>query len=203
MSNGSASDSQRIELRKYPNRRYYDVTRSRHVTLEEIYSLIRNGRDVHVTDSKTGDDLTAKVLAQIILEHDPPKLGIFPVELLHQLIRTNEPIVRDFVDKYFNQAFKAFLVSQHQFDLYLRQAMGLQATLPMGTEWARFMMGPFVPPLFSTSRSEPQRPATAAPPPSSPSSSTPSSETNGDLRRTVEELQARVSELQRQLDQQQ
>jgi polyhydroxyalkanoate synthesis repressor PhaR len=202
MSNGSPPDSPRIELRKYPNRRYYDVTRSRHVTLEEIYSLIRNGRDVHVTDSKTGDDLTAKVLAQIILEQDPPKLGIFPVELLHQLIRANEPIVRDFVDKYFNQALKAFLVSQRQFDLYLRQAMGLQATLPMGTDWARFMMGPFVPPLFSTNRPEPERPATAGPPPSGPGSSNPPPDTNGDLRRTVEELQARVSELQRQLDEQ-
>ena len=99
MSDGSTANSPQIELRKYPNRRYYDVTRSRHVTLEEIYSLIRSGRNVHVTDSKTGDDLTAKVLAQIILEHDPPKLGIFPVELLHQLIRTNEPIVRDFVEQ--------------------------------------------------------------------------------------------------------
>jgi polyhydroxyalkanoate synthesis repressor PhaR len=201
MSDGSTSDSPRIELRKYPNRRYYDVTRSRHVTLEEIYALIRNGRDVHVTDSKTGDDLTAKVLAQIILEHDPPKLGIFPVELLHQLIRTNEPIVRDFVDKYFNQALKAFLSSQRQFDLYLRQALGLQTAPPMGTDWARFMMGPFAPPLFSTNRPEPERPASAAPPPSGTGNhSTP--ENGGDLRRTVEELQARVAELQRQLDQQ-
>jgi polyhydroxyalkanoate synthesis repressor PhaR len=201
MSDGNASNSSLIELRKYPNRRYYDVTRSRHVTLEEIYSLIRNGRNVHVTDSKTGDDLTAKVLAQIILEQDPPKLGIFPVELLHQLIRANEPIVRDFVDKYFNQALKAFLVSQRQFDLYLRQALGLQATLPMGTDWARFMMGPFAPPLFSTSRPEPERPATAVPPLSGPAGNPPP-DTNGDLRRTVEELQAQVSQLQRQLDKQ-
>lgn len=201
MSDDKASNSSPIELRKYPNRRYYDVTRSRHVTLEEIFSLIRSGRNVHVTDSKTGDDLTAKVLAQIILEQDPPKLGIFPVELLHQLIRANEPIVRDFVDKYFNQALKAFLVSQRQFDLYLRQAMGLQATLPMGTDWARFMMGPFVPPLFSASRAEPERPAAAGPPPSEPVGNA-VRETNGDLRQTVEELQARVSELQRQLDKQ-
>ena len=213
MSDGSTSNSPQIELRKYPNRRYYDVTRSRHVTLEEIYSLIRSGRNVHVTDSKTGDDLTAKVLAQIILEHDPPKLGIFPVELLHQLIRTNEPIVRDFVDKYFNQALKAFLVSQRQFDLYLRQAMGLQATLPLGTDWARLMMGPFVPPLFSTGRPAAATAAAGSPAAGSPASGSPAagsppdgsasenlpSQTNGDLRRTVEELQARVLELQRQL----
>ncbi len=75
-----------LEIKKYPNRRYYDATRSRHVTLEEINNLIRDGYEVRVTDSKTGQDITAKVLAQIILELDSPKLGIFPVPLLHRLI---------------------------------------------------------------------------------------------------------------------
>jgi len=135
--------SGRVDLRKYPNRRYYDSTRSRHVTLEEIYHMVRDGSDVHVTDSKSGEDITAQVLAQIILEHDAPKLGFFPVELLHQLIRANEPLMRDFVDKYFNQALTMFLESQRQFDRYLRQSLGLQSPLPAGEDWARMLMGPF------------------------------------------------------------
>jgi polyhydroxyalkanoate synthesis repressor PhaR len=135
--------SGRVDVRKYPNRRYYDATRSRHVTLEEIYHMVRNGSDVHVTDSKSGDDITTQVLAQIILEHDAPKLAIFPVELLHQLIRANEPLIRDFVDKYFNQALAMFLESQRQFDRYLRQSLGLQSPLPSGEDWARMIMGPF------------------------------------------------------------
>ena len=89
-----ASDHNRgpLQIRRYPNRRYYDSTRSQHVTMEEIHQLIRNGHDVRVTDSKSGDDLTAKVLTQIILEHDTPKLGMFPIGLLHQVIRTSEPL---------------------------------------------------------------------------------------------------------------
>lgn len=138
-----------VELRKYANRRYYDATQSRHVTLDEIYRMIRAGADIRVTDSKTGDDITTKVLAQIILDHDSRKLGMFPVDLLHQVIRSNETLIRDFVDKYFNHALRAFLASRRQFDRYLRQVLGLTMPLPAGAEWARMMMGPFAGTFFA------------------------------------------------------
>ena len=115
-----------ILLRKYRNRRYYDTTRSLHVSLEDIYQLILDGQDVQVTDVDSGEDITAKVLAQIILEHDPGKLGAFPAELLHRVIRANEPLIRDFIDRYFNQFLRAYMESQRDFDRYLRQAMGLE-----------------------------------------------------------------------------
>lgn len=139
-----ALPSRQVEIRKYPNRRYYDVTHRRHLCLEGIHSLVRDGHDIRVTESKTGEDITAKVLAQIILELDSPKLEAFPVALLHQVIRANEPLIRDFIDKYFSQAFEAFLRSQEQFDQYLRQALGLSVGPAQASRtWARMMMGPF------------------------------------------------------------
>jgi polyhydroxyalkanoate synthesis repressor PhaR len=182
---------QRVDLRKYPNRRYYDTTRSRHVTLDEIYAMIRAGSDVHVTDSKSGEDITAKVLAQIILDHDPPKLGIFPVEMLHQLIRANEPLIRDFIDKYFNQAWKAFFESQRQFDKYLRQALGLQPPLPLGQDWMRMMMGPLGSAFFGNGHH-------AAPTQGSPQD-TPADPDAAELRKVVKELKEQVEALQREL----
>ena len=59
---------ERLNIRKYPNRRYYDTTRSRAITLEEIHQFIRDGHEVQITDSKTDEDITAQILAQIILE---------------------------------------------------------------------------------------------------------------------------------------
>jgi polyhydroxyalkanoate synthesis repressor PhaR len=193
MATKDPSQKQRVDLRKYPNRRYYDTTRSRHVTLEEIYGMIREGSDVHVTDSKSGDDITAKVLAQIILEHDPPKLGIFPVEMLHQLIRANEPLIRDFVDKYFNQAWKAFFESQRQFDKYLRQALGLQPPLPLGQEWMRIMMGPLGTAFFGNGNSAMSVPAGTAPRDTS---------SEADLRELVQQLREEVASLQQELGRQ-
>jgi polyhydroxyalkanoate synthesis repressor PhaR len=187
---GTVSDRQ-VELRKYPNRRYYNTTRSQYVTLEGIYLAIRDGYDVHVTDSKTGEDITAKVLAQIILEHDAPKLDIFPAALLHQLIRANEPLVRDFVDKYFCRALSAFLESQRHFEQYLRQTLGLQTTVPMAQDWARLMMGPFAPAFLPPARAD----GAANKPEQSPGASD-----DADVHRQLDQLRQQVDALRQQLE---
>jgi polyhydroxyalkanoate synthesis repressor PhaR len=163
-----------VELRKYPNRRYYDPGRSRHVTLEEINQLIRDGRDVRVTDSKTGQDITARVLAQIIIELDPPKLSVFPVAMLHRLLRSNEQLVREFIDRYFSQPLTAFLDSQRGFEHYMRQAMGAAPQPPAMADWARVMLG------FAPAAAQ-QR------------------EEDGELRAMVSQLRDQVTSLQDQL----
>src|SRR5678809_1065930 len=121
----------KLEIKKYPNRRYYDATHSRHLTLEEIRSLIQQGYDITVTDAKTGADITAQVLTQIILELETAKLDSFPVPLLVRLIRTNDQLTKDFIDKYFNQALKSFLDYQEQVEQQVRKAHGLPASFPV------------------------------------------------------------------------
>jgi polyhydroxyalkanoate synthesis repressor PhaR len=200
MSNSDIPSDRQVQLRKYPNRRYYDVTRSQYVTLEGIYGAIRDGLDVHVTDSKTGEDITAKVLAQIILDHDSPKLGFFPVALLHQLIRANEPLVRDFVDKYFCQALEAFLDSQRQFDHYLRQTLGLPTVLPGAQDWARLMMGPLAQTFFPPVRTDvpAAQPPDVAPPQPRAEAAEPAED--ADLRGLVQQLREEVRSLRQGLD---
>lgn len=141
-----------MELRRYPNRRYYDCSRSQHLTLDDIYRLVLDGKNVVVKDSKTEEDITARVLTQLILEHDPPKLAAFPVELLHQIIRSNETLLREFVEKYFNRALTAFLKSQREFDRYLGQLLGLYGNSLIGGNWAELVMGPFIRALASDER---------------------------------------------------
>jgi polyhydroxyalkanoate synthesis repressor PhaR len=89
-----------LQIRKYSNRRLYDTTRSRHLTADELYELVREGHDVVVTDSATGADITHQVLTQMILERDPPKLEVFPTTLLHEIIRANQQMWRRFVEQW-------------------------------------------------------------------------------------------------------
>jgi polyhydroxyalkanoate synthesis repressor PhaR len=184
---GDGVVNRRLDIRKYPNRRYYDATRSRHVKLEEIHDLIRQGYEIQVTDSKTGQDITQKVLAQIILELDPPKLDIFPVPLLHRLIRANEQLLQDFTEKYFNQALACFLESQKHFESYLRQAVGLQPAIP---DWARMMFNPFMNPLWSPFMPHGNGRGTGAP------------DAAADLRARIGELQQQILSLQARLAEQ-
>ena len=60
MNSGADPAGKHLDIRKYPNRRYYDATRSRHLTLPEIRNLIRDGYDVTVTDSRSGADIDRK-----------------------------------------------------------------------------------------------------------------------------------------------
>jgi len=136
-----AAAPQTLKIKKYPNRRFYDATRSRHVTLDELHQLVRAGHQIEVIDAE-GRDITNVVLTQILLEHDPPKLDLFPASLLHQAVQANQAMVRRFIDEYFSKAMDLFLNSRKQFDAFLAQA-GLSPLQPLTPfDWARkFLLG--------------------------------------------------------------
>lgn len=179
------AETRRLDIRKYPNRRYYDSTRSKHLTLEQIHGLIRDGYEIRVTDSKSGEDITAKVLAQIILELDPPKLSVFPAELLHRLIRANEQLVTDFTEKYFSNALSAFLESRRHFELYLREALNLGKTESGSPDWMRLVFGGF--PAAWNPPAPGGKPAVPAGVPSA----------EADLRRELRDLRAELETLRK------
>ena len=56
----SAAPPEVLEIRRYPNRRLYDVTRSKTVTLDELHRLVVEGRKIRVTETATGEDITAR-----------------------------------------------------------------------------------------------------------------------------------------------
>ena len=130
MAKNNSDEPRTLEIRKYQNRRYYDGTRSRHLSLQQIHKLIIEGYNIRVLDAKTNEDITSKVLTQILLEYEPVKLEMFSNGLLIRAIRVNDRLLKDFVDVYFRQAFEAFCLSQKQVELMLRQAHRLTSVLP-------------------------------------------------------------------------
>jgi len=78
-----------ILIKKYENRRLYDVTNSRYVNLEEVAQLLRDGHDVRVVDAASGKDITRLILTQIIIEDAKTPDSTFPLDLLRQMIVTS------------------------------------------------------------------------------------------------------------------
>jgi polyhydroxyalkanoate synthesis repressor PhaR len=135
-----------LQVKKYPNRRYYDATRSCHVTLKDLHDLIQGGQDVRVTDSRSGEDITNAVLLQVLLEKDHPKIDFFPSAILHFMIRSNPQSLQNYSEQVFGPFFQMMASSGKQFDIFLRELAarslgGLSATAPL--EWTKMMMGPF------------------------------------------------------------
>jgi len=97
-----------VVIKKYGNRRLYDTSTSQYINLEEIATLIRNGKDVRVVDAKTGQDLTRVTLTQIVVEDAKGGPTGLPLELLRQLIVASDQVGREFVMWYLNSAFSAY-----------------------------------------------------------------------------------------------
>jgi polyhydroxyalkanoate synthesis repressor PhaR len=134
MTDQSRSAPSIIEIRKYRNRRFYDTTRSRHLTLEDIRRLIREGANVRIVDSKTEADITTKVLLQMILEFDAPKVDLFTAPLLTEIIRVNDQVIKGFFEKFFDQTLGSFLAFQRNLEKQVEGGL-LPGLFPMFMPW--------------------------------------------------------------------
>ena len=92
-----------IQIKRYPNRRYYARHTSQYVSLKEIEELVQSGETVEIRDSQTGEDLTRTVLTQIIMERQPDKMALFPSDMLHFIVRSNDAMT-GFLSDYFHQS---------------------------------------------------------------------------------------------------
>ena len=98
--------SETIQIRRYPNRRLYDRSRQRYITLPDIEELVLQGQTVEIQDSQTGEDMTRQILTQILLERHPDKIAMFPVGMLHSMLRANN-LVSEFWRRYLRQPLDA------------------------------------------------------------------------------------------------
>jgi polyhydroxyalkanoate synthesis repressor PhaR len=74
-------------IRRYANRKLYDVKASRYVSLGDLLDLIRCGETVTVLDVASGDDITCLVLAQVLLAGERSGRARLPASVLHQIVQ--------------------------------------------------------------------------------------------------------------------
>lgn len=77
-----------IRIRKYPNRRLYDTSRSTHLTHDEVLAIVRRGQKVQISDSRTEADITNEVLMQILVARDPALVAALPTSSLLAIARS-------------------------------------------------------------------------------------------------------------------
>ena len=97
-----------VTIKKYANRRLYDTSQSRYITLEELAETIRRGTDVRVVDVESDDDLTQATLTQLIIE-GRGAAKLLPVPLLLTLVRMGDDSLAEFLSGYMSVALEAYL----------------------------------------------------------------------------------------------
>ena len=53
-------------IKRYANRRLYDTEQKKQITLQDLAKLIKNDVEIQVIDNKTGEDITATMLVQVV-----------------------------------------------------------------------------------------------------------------------------------------
>lgn len=81
-------------IKRYGSRKLYDTTDSRYVGLDDIAAFVRDGQTVSVVDNRSGDDVTAAILTQVISEEGRAGNGALSAGFLHDLLRVGEQAIK-------------------------------------------------------------------------------------------------------------
>lgn len=118
-----------VLFKKYSNRRLYNTEESAYVTLDGVMQVIRRGKRVSVVDAKSGEDVTAFILTQIILEESRRRNSLLPVPLLHLIVQYGGNVLSEFFEKYLEQTIANYLsykaMADDQFKKWLNLGMDL------------------------------------------------------------------------------
>ncbi len=101
-------------IKKYPNRRLYDAGRNAHVTLTELADRVKNGERIRVVDHQSGEDLTAVIMGQVLLETLKARPDYLPLDMVLLMIRAQDSVVRDFLQHGVPQAFQWYVEAQRR-----------------------------------------------------------------------------------------
>ncbi len=102
----AGSTAKPLLIKRYASRRLYNTETSDYVTLEDIASFIREGREVQIVDLKSGDDLTRQYLLQIIAEHESRGESVLPVDVLTDLVRSYTSTAASIVPEFLAKSFE-------------------------------------------------------------------------------------------------
>ena len=103
-----------VVIKKYANRRLYDTGTSAYITLEDLCTRVKDGKDFVVVDAKSGQDLTRQVLTQIILEQEIKGFELLPTGFLRNVIRFYDDKMKGVMQHYLDGSMKTFMTNQEQ-----------------------------------------------------------------------------------------
>jgi polyhydroxyalkanoate synthesis repressor PhaR len=106
--------AEKVVIQKYANRRLYNKATSTYITLDDLAGMVREGVDFIVHDAKTGEDITRKVLTQIIFEEESRGQNLLPIQFLRQLIRFYGDQMQAFLPTYLELSLDGFIRQQER-----------------------------------------------------------------------------------------
>lgn len=201
-----AANSAPLLIKRYASRRLYNTETSDYVTLDDIATFIRAGREVRIVDLKSGDDLTRQYLLQIIAEHESRGENVLPMGVLTDLVRSYTTNAQSVVPQFLAVSFEMLREGQSKLMENMASMPNPMATMPgfdamqrqqqmfmkaMMGGWRGGTTGP-MPEDTADAEASDGKPTAAAIDPASGAETT---DDMHEIRRQLAELQRRISKL--------
>jgi polyhydroxyalkanoate synthesis repressor PhaR len=104
------------EIKKYANRKLYDTTDKRYVSMDQLADLIKAGEEVSIIDNRTGEDLTSSVVSQLLGRDNRGRSKTVPSGVLFQLLRRGGGTFSDYAKRYAALWQSAFTMAEDEID---------------------------------------------------------------------------------------
>lgn len=129
-------------IKKYKNRRLYDLDRSQYITVEDLQSYVMEDIDFQVIDVVSGKDLTNATLLQIFVELEAHSTEALSSKVLCQLIRLSQhpmsqhykQILEQMLTQMQSQTNPYLQTAQEASDMWIKQSEKMMHTWQ---EWMR------------------------------------------------------------------
>jgi len=107
-------------IKKYPNRRLYDTTESRYITLDEVREMVLQEIPFKVVDRQSSEDITRNILLQIIMEQESGGEPLFSADILSRFIKNYGVAAHSGFSEYLDTSLRFFSEQQNT----IQQQMG-------------------------------------------------------------------------------
>lgn len=106
-------------IKKYANRKLYDTTDKRYLTMDRLAELIKDGAEVSIVDNETGRDLTSSIVTQLLAREKDDSAAAVPPGLLMQMLRKGRGTLFGYGKKYVSLWQSAFMMSKDEIEKFI------------------------------------------------------------------------------------
>jgi polyhydroxyalkanoate synthesis repressor PhaR len=103
-------------IKKYANRKLYDTTDKRYLTMDLLAELIKSGKEVSIIENETGDDLTSSIVSQLLAREDSDTDKAVPSQVLMQMLRKGRGTLFGYGKKYVSLWQSALTMSKDEIE---------------------------------------------------------------------------------------
>lgn len=103
-------------IKKYANRKLYDTTDKKYISRARLSELIQQGKDIHIVDNETGEDLTASIVSSLIATKKGKAGRTVSSGVLIQLFRKGGTAITDYAKRYVSLWHRSFLMAEDEID---------------------------------------------------------------------------------------